>query len=215
MLRRHWTYWTDEELCELIDLWPTHSVAQIAKHLHRSPSATRERARQLLRDGVLEGTMASHNILVGTGSMTRPIRPDLQDFDEVKRDYCRQHHKPEWRKAFEEDLVDSGVHILKFFLHISKDEQKKRLEARLADKNKLWKFNVGDLAERKRWDEYQRAYADALAKCSTEAAPWMVVPANRKWFRNLAVATILAETMAGLKPAYPPEPNLPANLVIE
>jgi len=89
MLRRHWT---DEELCELIDLWPTHSVAQIAKHLHRSPSATRERARQLLRDGVLEGTTASHNILVGTGSMTRPIRPDLQDFDEVKRDYCRQHH---------------------------------------------------------------------------------------------------------------------------
>ena len=92
MLRRHWTYWTDKELCELIDLWPTHSVAQIAKHLHRSPSATRERARQLIRDGVLEGTMASHNILVGTGSMTRPIRPDLQDFDEVKRDYCRQHH---------------------------------------------------------------------------------------------------------------------------
>ena len=89
MLRRHWT---DEELCELIDLWPTHSVAQIAKHLHRSPSATRERARQLIRDGVLEGTMASHNILVGTGSMTRPIRPDLQDFDEVMRDYCRQHH---------------------------------------------------------------------------------------------------------------------------
>ena len=92
MLRRHWTYWTDEELCELIDLWPTHSVAQIAKRLHRSPSATRERARQLLRDGVLEGTTASHNILVGTGSMTRPIRPDLQDFDEVKRDYWRQHH---------------------------------------------------------------------------------------------------------------------------
>ena len=92
MLRRHWTYWTDEELCQLIDLWPTHSVAQIAKRLHRSPSATRERARQLLRDGVLEGTMASHNILVGTGSMIRPIRPDLQDFDEVKRDYCRQHH---------------------------------------------------------------------------------------------------------------------------
>src|SRR6187402_1039911 len=92
MLRRHWTYWTDEELCELIDLWPTHSVAQIAKRLHRSPSATRERARQLLRDGVLEGTMASHNILVGTRSMTTPIRPDLQDFNEVKGDYCRKHH---------------------------------------------------------------------------------------------------------------------------
>jgi DNA-binding Lrp family transcriptional regulator len=92
MLRRHWTYWTDEELCELIDLWPTHSVAQIAKHLHRSPSATRERARQLIRDGVLEGTMASHNILVGTGSMIRPIRPDLQDFNQVKRDYCLEHH---------------------------------------------------------------------------------------------------------------------------
>ena len=92
MSRRHWTYWTDEERCELIDLWPTHSVAQIAKRLHRSPSATRERARQLLKDGVLEGTMASHNILVGARSMTTPIRPDLQDFDEVKRDYCGKHH---------------------------------------------------------------------------------------------------------------------------
>jgi len=107
---------------------------------------------------------------------------------------------------FEEDLVESGVHILKFFLHISKDEQKKRLEARLADKNKLWKFNVGDLAERKRWDEYQKAYADALAKCSTEAAPWIVVPANRKWFRNLVVARAIADTLE----AMDPRPRKPA-----
>jgi len=90
MLRRR--PWTDEQLCELIELWPTHSVAQIAKRLHRSPKATRERARRLLKEGVLEGTIASQNMLDRARSMTILIRPDLQDFVEVKRDYCRKHH---------------------------------------------------------------------------------------------------------------------------
>ena len=116
---------------------------------------------------------------------------------------------------FEKDLVDSGIQVLKFFLHISKDEQKERLEARLADKDKLWKFNVGDLAERKRWDEYQEAYAEALTRCSTEWAPWIVVPANRKWYRNLVVARAIAEKLEEMKP----KPRTPSedlsSLVIE
>jgi PPK2 family polyphosphate:nucleotide phosphotransferase len=110
-----------------------------------------------------------------------------------RRRYDRINH-------FERDLVESGVEILKFFLHISKDEQKERLEARLADKEKLWKFNVGDLAERKRWNAYQKAYADALSKCSTEWAPWIVVPANRKWFRDLVVARAIVDRLESMKP---------------
>jgi PPK2 family polyphosphate:nucleotide phosphotransferase len=101
---------------------------------------------------------------------------------------------------FEKDLVESGIQVLKFFLHISKEEQKERLEARLADPSKRWKFDVGDLAERKRWNDYQKAYTDALARCSTETAPWIVVPANRKWFRNLVVARAIVEKLEAMKP---------------
>ncbi|HEU5058228.1 MAG TPA: polyphosphate kinase 2 family protein [Kofleriaceae bacterium] len=101
---------------------------------------------------------------------------------------------------FEKDLVDSGIQVLKFFLHISKEEQKERLEARLADPTKRWKFDVGDLAERKRWGDYQKAYAEALARCSTEWAPWIVVPANRKWYRNLVVARAIVEKLEAMKP---------------
>ena len=90
-----------------------------------------------------------------------------------------------------------------------------RFQARYDDPTKRWKFAMGDLAERERWDDYQAAFDDALSKTSTDAAPWHVIPANRKWFRNLAVATILADTMAGLKPKYPPvADDVPADLVI-
>ncbi|MFL5642123.1 MAG: polyphosphate kinase 2 family protein, partial [Chloroflexota bacterium] len=95
------------------------------------------------------------------------------------------------------------------------DEQRKRFQARYDDPTRRWKFSLGDLDERKLWDDYQAAFDDALSKTSTDWAPWYVIPANHKWFRNLAVATILAETMAALKPAYPAEPDLPADLVIE
>ena len=101
-------------------------------------------------------------------------------------------------------LADSGTTIVKFFLSIDKDEQRKRFQARYDDPTKRWKFSMGDLAERKRWDDYQRAFDDALTKTSTDAAPWYVIPADRKWFRNLAVSSILADTIADLKPAYPP-----------
>ena len=116
---------------------------------------------------------------------------------------------------FERTLTAGGTTMVKFFLSIDRHEQRARFQARYDDPTKRWKFSMGDLEERKLWDDYQAAFNDALSKTSTDIAPWYVIPANRKWFRNLAVATILAETMAGLKPAYPPEPNLPANLVIE
>jgi PPK2 family polyphosphate:nucleotide phosphotransferase len=116
---------------------------------------------------------------------------------------------------FERLLTASGTTIVKFFLSIDRDEQRDRFQARYDDPTRRWKFSMGDLEERKLWDDYQAAFDEALSKTSTEIAPWYVIPANRKWFRNLAVASILAETMAGLKPAYPPEPDLPKDLVIE
>jgi PPK2 family polyphosphate:nucleotide phosphotransferase len=97
--------------------------------------------------------------------------------------------------AFEKLLSENRVRIVKFFLHISKDEQKKRLEARLTDPQKSWKISEADFAERKYWDDYTQAYEDALSRCSTEAAPWFVIPANHKWFRNFAVSKILLEVL--------------------
>ena len=118
--------------------------------------------------------------------------------------------------AFERHLADNGTTIVKFFLAIDKDEQRERFQARYDDPTKRWKFSMGDLDERKLWDAYQAAFDDALSKTSTDAAPWYVIPANRKWFRNLAVASILADTIAGLKPAYPPvASDVPPDLVIE
>lgn len=85
--------------------------------------------------------------------------------------------------------------ILKFFLHISKDEQEQRLQARVDDREKAWKINAGDWVERKNWEAYQEAYEDALSRCSTDEAPWYIVPANHKWFRNLAIAETVVHTM--------------------
>ncbi len=105
---------------------------------------------------------------------------------------------------FEADLAASGLAILKVMLHISYQEQHDRLAERLADPTKYWKFNPADLDERLLWPAYQEAYADALGKTSTEVAPWYVVPANRKWYRDWAVATLLRETLVDLDPKYPP-----------
>ena len=117
--------------------------------------------------------------------------------------------------AFEDTLVKGGTTIVKFFLSIDRDEQRKRFQARYDDPTRRWKFSMGDLEERKRWDDYQAAFDEALSKTSTHGAPWYVIPANQKWFRDLAVASILADTMADLKPAYPPAADLPPNLIIE
>jgi PPK2 family polyphosphate:nucleotide phosphotransferase len=106
--------------------------------------------------------------------------------------------------AFEKLLADEGTVILKFFLHISKDEQKRRLNSRLKDPTKNWKFDPADLEARKRWDEYQAAYADVLEKCSTEHAPWYAVPADHKWFRDWVVSDIIVRAMEKLDLKYPP-----------
>jgi PPK2 family polyphosphate:nucleotide phosphotransferase len=100
---------------------------------------------------------------------------------------------------FEKLLSQSGTTIVKFFLHISKDEQRKRLEARLRDPEKQWKFNSNDLDERKLWSKYQAAHESAIAATSTEYAPWYVVPANRKWYRNLVVATTVVAALEKMK----------------
>ncbi len=105
--------------------------------------------------------------------------------------------------AFERSLVREGTTIVKIFLHISKDEQKGRLIERLKDPEKNWKFNAGDIEERKHWDEYQRAYEDVLARCSTPEAPWHVVPADHKWYRNWAVSEILLTTLRRMAPSAP------------
>jgi PPK2 family polyphosphate:nucleotide phosphotransferase len=107
--------------------------------------------------------------------------------------------------AFERLLAENGTTIVKFFLHISKKEQTRRLQARLDDPTKHWKFNADDLAERKRWDEYMRAYEIALTRCSTPYAPWFIVPADRKWYRDAVVARIVRLTLEGLDLAYPKE----------
>ena len=105
---------------------------------------------------------------------------------------------------FEKELTDSGTHILKFFLHISKEEQLFRFKERLNDTTKQWKISESDYLEREFWDDYMKAYEDALQECSTEAAPWFIIPSNHKWFRNLAVSQIMADTMEELKLSFPP-----------
>jgi PPK2 family polyphosphate:nucleotide phosphotransferase len=105
--------------------------------------------------------------------------------------------------AFERHLVDSGVTLLKCFLHISPGEQLERLRARLDDPTRHWKVNPADFDERARWDDYTEAYEDALRLCSTDAAPWHVVPADRKWYRDLAISTLLVETLEDMDPRFP------------
>ena len=100
-------------------------------------------------------------------------------------------------------LADNGTTIMKFFLLISKDEQKRRFEERLEDKTKNWKFSPDDIEERKYWDDYMAAFEDAIGKCSTPWAPWYVIPADKKWYRNLAVSDIVVQTMEGMKMDYP------------
>ncbi len=117
--------------------------------------------------------------------------------------------------AFEKLLADEGTTIIKFFLHISKEEQRERLQARLNDPAKNWKFNPGDLEERKMWDQYQDAYADLLTECSTEYAPWFIVPADRKWFRNWVLSDTIVRTMKRMDLHYPPAPAGLDDIVVE
>ncbi len=110
---------------------------------------------------------------------------------------------------FERMLAGNNTTILKFFLHISRTEQKERLQARLDDPAKHWKFSMGDLKDRALWEEYQAAFEDAINRCSADHAPWIVVPANRKWYRNYVVARTVADTLEAMNPQFPEaEPGL-------
>ena len=109
---------------------------------------------------------------------------------------------------FEANLAASGTRIVKLYLHISKEEQAERFQARLDDPSKQWKFRKGDLDDRARWDDYIAAFEEAITRTSTDCAPWYVVPADRKWYRNWAVSRILVETLEDMDPQYPPAEDL-------
>ena len=110
---------------------------------------------------------------------------------------------------FERLLTQGGITIVKCFLHVSKDEQRERLQARLDNPQKRWKFNRSDLDTRARWDDYQAAYEDALNRCNTDVAPWHIIPSDRKWYRNLAGSQLVLDTMRQMDPQFPqPEGNL-------
>ncbi len=126
-----------------------------------------------------------------------------------------------WKKrydqinAFEKMLAEEGVLILKFFLNISKDEQKERLQARLDDPQKQWKFRVGDLKERALWGDYREAYEDVLERTSTDWAPWYIVPSDKKWYRNLVIGSLLVDALESLNIQYPPHEDDLSGVVIE
>ena len=160
-----------------------------------------------------------HQVVPGDGEVVIFNRSHYEDVLVVRvRELVPEER---WRRRyeqindFERTLTDEGTTVLKFFLHISPEEQLERFRERYEDPAKRWKFKVGDLEERKRWDGYMAAYDEALERCSTEAAPWYVIPSDRKWFRNLAIAEILADTLEQLDPRYPEREDLPKDLVIE
>lgn len=160
-----------------------------------------------------------HRQTPGTGEITIFNRSHYEDVLVVR---VHQLVSPAvWRKryaqinAFERSLVDEGTTILKFFLHISKEEQRSRLQARVDDPTKHWKFSMGDLDERKLWNKYAPAYQAMLSRTSTAWAPWYVVPADRKWYRDLVVATVLVDTLEAFGMSYPQPPVPLDGLVIE
>ena len=129
--------------------------------------------------------------------------------------------KDRWKRryehinAFEKMLADEGTTIIKFFLHISKEEQRMRLQSRIDKADKHWKFDPNDLTERKKWDDYMEAYEEAIRRTSTEVAPWYIVPADRKWYRNLVVTQTVVQTIEELHPTYPKSDLALKDLVIE
>jgi PPK2 family polyphosphate:nucleotide phosphotransferase len=121
----------------------------------------------------------------------------------IDQDECQRRYK--FINEFERMLVEGGTTVLKFFLHISKEEQLERLRARLDDPKKRWKFSPTDVEMRKSWDAHQKAYENALVNCNTEHAPWHIVPSDRKWRRNLVISRVLLDTMEKMNPQFPKE----------
>ena len=148
-----------------------------------------------------------HKQVPGKGELVIFNRSHYEDVLVVR---VHNYVPPEvWKKRFdqinefERTLAENGTTILKFYLHIDLDEQKERLQARLDDPTKRWKFRLGDLEERKLWGNYMEAFEDVLSKTSTDYAPWYIVPANRKWYRDLVISSVLVDVLEGLKMKYP------------
>jgi PPK2 family polyphosphate:nucleotide phosphotransferase len=148
-----------------------------------------------------------HQVVPAKGQLTIFNRSHYEDVLAVRvhqlitTEECKARYKQ--INAFERMLAEEGTTILKFYLHISPGEQKKRLLARLEDETKQWKYNPGDLKERQLWKQYMQAYEDVLRNTSTDYAPWYLVPSDRKWYRDWVVATTLVETLRDLKMKYP------------
>lgn len=130
----------------------------------------------------------------------------------IDHDHCRRRYRH--ARGFERMLTDEGTTLVKVYLHISHEEQRRRLQGRLDNPTKRWKFNLEDLEARKQWDEYQSAYEAAITETSTDVAPWWIVPGDRKWVRDVVVATLLLETFRRLDPQFPPaDPSLDGVIV--
>ncbi|MGI9595629.1 MAG: PPK2 family polyphosphate kinase [Acidimicrobiales bacterium] len=159
-----------------------------------------------------------HRQVPGDGELTIFNRSHYEDVLVVRVEELvpkkRWERRYEHIVNFEQMLVDEGTTIVKLFLHISPDEQRERLQDRLDEPDKNWKFEIGDLGPRAKWDEYQEAFEDALSKTSTKSAPWYVIPADRKWYRNIAVSEILIQTLESLDMRFPEAAEGLADVVI-
>ena len=135
------------------------------------------------------------------------VHPEILEAEQLPDDV--KHSADIWDQRYrqirdwEATLVENGIHVVKFFLHVSKDEQKKRFLARIDEPDKNWKFSSRDVRERDHWDEYMRAYADAIGATSTEKAPWYIIPADKKWFTRLAVSEAIVQKLGSMGLAYP------------
>jgi PPK2 family polyphosphate:nucleotide phosphotransferase len=131
--------------------------------------------------------------------------PGISSPEDLDKDFWDRRYKS--IRNFEEHLVNSGTVIIKFFLHLSKDEQKERFLKRIEDTSKNWKFSAGDLEERKLWKKYMEAYEDAISETATSDAPWYIIPADKKWFSRIAISTVIVETLKSMKLKYPELPK--------
>ena len=160
-----------------------------------------------------------HSHVPGNGQIVIFNRSHYEDIlaVRVKKLFGDEVWKRRYRHVvdFERMLVEEGTTIVKMYLHISKEEQKHRLESRLANPAKHWKLNPEDLSDRARWDDFQKAYEDLMEKTSTEQAPWYIIPADRKWYRNLIVARIMVDTLRGLRMDFPKPTWDPASVKID
>ncbi len=181
----------------------------------RVSSFKRPTERELARDYLWR----VHHHVPGDGEMVIFNRSHYEDVLVVRvKDLVpeeRWSRRYDHINDFERMLTDEGTTVVKCFLHISKEEQRERLQDRIDDPAKHWKFSMGDLAERARWDEYRRAYEAMLERTSTGWAPWYVVPADRKWLRDLVVSTLLVETLESLDLRHPPAPDGIDGLVVD